>query len=156
MRSDTKCCHLTLILTNRATHSLPTFETNALPISLHTVQTFAMFTVTFCRTKKFALQGFVQTECQNRKIKKLLIDVTWLAVFSVSPRFTHLTGRSMEALFTETLPAAEQPVQALTVVGAPVIHSPRTFGAIMPKVSWTAGVVLEGKLLWGLNLNLKV
>lgn len=53
----------------------------------------------------------------------------------------------MEALFTETLPVAEQPVLALTVVGAPVIHSARTSEAIMTEVSWTAGVVLETKLL---------
>lgn len=65
MLSDTKCCSLTFILTNRAIHSLPTFETKALPISLHSIQTFAMFTVTFCQTKTIVLNRFVQKCLQN-------------------------------------------------------------------------------------------
>lgn len=88
------------------------------------------------------------TECLQKdcRMERLLVAVTRLAVFSISPRFTHLAGRSVEALITETLPTAKQPILALTIVGAPVIHTPRTCGAIVPKVSWTAGMVLRRNL----------
>lgn len=50
----------------------------------------------------------------------------------------------MEPLITETLPTAKQPVQTLAIIGAPVIHHPGAFKAVIPKVPWAAEVVLQG------------